>query len=358
MCQFYYGAILEAIFQYNDDASTTLISNDEEKRQVYRVLTNTSNKECIVFFKYSRHPKTTTKGTYYSWLFSFSINDKELINKYAEYYKLPIFIYLLCGQPDLKDSEIVLLKYDEYLEVKENVSITIGLEKGKNNFYLHRSKSDVLRIPRKRIGMKFNDLINSTTNRKYKLNKSQKLKDSKLIIEDNIYKGLNYYTNSNLCPLCNNDLIILNINSSKKRIQGRRCSKCNHIFLTQKHYKLVYDYNNQRKLRNDISIMEYGLANEITVSESIKENKVEKVNIQYTHVSAYILYVMKDDINKCPIHNSKMDVKVVSYGLKFKDTLYFCRQCNKYIISYAHSLELKKKSESMHELRKIIFRNI
>lgn len=45
---FYYGAILDALCQYNPDALPVLISH-EESRQVYRVMTN-SSQECILFF--------------------------------------------------------------------------------------------------------------------------------------------------------------------------------------------------------------------------------------------------------------------------------------------------------------------
>ena len=39
---FYYGAILTSILQNNPDASPTLILNNEDTRQAYKVLTNTS----------------------------------------------------------------------------------------------------------------------------------------------------------------------------------------------------------------------------------------------------------------------------------------------------------------------------
>lgn len=38
---FYYGAILDALCQYNPDASPILMSHEEEPRQVYKVMTNT-----------------------------------------------------------------------------------------------------------------------------------------------------------------------------------------------------------------------------------------------------------------------------------------------------------------------------
>ncbi|RDU23521.1 hypothetical protein [Anaerosacchariphilus polymeriproducens] len=60
---------------------------------------------------------------------------------YYDKEKMPVFIYLLGLKDDLKDCEVAILKYDEYQKVQDNQSITIGVEKGKNNFLLFRPGS-------------------------------------------------------------------------------------------------------------------------------------------------------------------------------------------------------------------------
>lgn len=256
---FYYGAILDAIFQYNDDASPALVLNDEENRQIYKILTNTSKQECIAFFKYARQPKSITKNELYSsWLFSFSQDDKEKLRNLYDSLNLPIFIYLLCCQKDLKDSEIAILKYEEFLKVQNNVSITIGVEKYRNCFMLFtsvsRSKQDAILIPRKRIGMKFDELIDEVI----KEGRQHKpvLKE-KVTFENLIDNEVETYQKSDNCPLCGSELGMIAISNNREKLDGKQCAECNQIFLTKKNYSRVYEYNGRRKLRSDVCIMEY-----------------------------------------------------------------------------------------------------
>ena len=71
------------------------------------------------------------------------------------------FIYLLCGVKGLKDSEIAVLRYDEYAEVAHKKNFTIGIKKNYSDFYLHRLKSPKgdIPIPRNRIEKTFDYLI-------------------------------------------------------------------------------------------------------------------------------------------------------------------------------------------------------
>ena len=50
---FYYGAILTTILQKNPDAIPTLILADGESKQIYKMITNSSKHEYILFFKYA-----------------------------------------------------------------------------------------------------------------------------------------------------------------------------------------------------------------------------------------------------------------------------------------------------------------
>lgn len=154
---FCYGAILTSIIEYNPDASPVLLQQSNDSRKIYKIQTNTS-KECLIFFKYAFEK---TEGSH-SWVFSFSEEDKEfLLQCHKE--KIPTFIYLLCAMNGLKNSEIAVLRYDEFSEVAHKKNFTIGTKKNYSKFYLHRTKSpkDDLEIPRNRIEKKFDDLINN-----------------------------------------------------------------------------------------------------------------------------------------------------------------------------------------------------
>ena len=149
-----YGAILDASCQYNRDASPVLMSH-EESRQVYRVMTKTSQ-ECILFLKYAS-PKTGGKSEQdVSYLFRFSDDDKQKLKNYMDKYNCPIFLYLLCKQPDLKDSEIIVLKYEEYQNVEENRVITIRIQKNKTVFCCLKKevKQEITHIRYRKIGLK------------------------------------------------------------------------------------------------------------------------------------------------------------------------------------------------------------
>ena len=157
---FYYGAILDALFQYNPDASPVLMTH-EDSRQVYKVMTNTSE-ECILFFKYASPKKFGKNEQDISYLFTFSDDDKKKLKVYMDKYNCPIFLYLLCKQSDLKESEIIVLKYEEYKNVEENRAITIRIQKNKNYILLFKkgskARDNAYQIPRNRIEKTFDEL--------------------------------------------------------------------------------------------------------------------------------------------------------------------------------------------------------
>lgn len=358
---FYYGAILGSIFQYNEDASPALVLNDEENRQIYKILTNTSKQECIAFFKYARQPKAITKNeAYSSWLFSFSQDDKDKLRNLYNTSRLPIFLYLLCCQKDLKDSDIAVLKYEEFLKVENNVSITIGVEKNKNCFMLFtsvsRSKLDAILIPRKRIGMKFDELIDEVIKEgKQRYKQHKPVLEDKVTFEALIENEIETYQNSGECPLCGGELITIKISNKNEKLEGKQCSECSHIYMTKKNYTRVYEYNGRRKLRSDVSIMEVSTDEQVLPSYNIDSTgTVSKLK----DLHADIIYIIDEEMNRCPIHNLKMDVKVMSFGKKMKDTIFFCRQCNKHIVSEKHSQYLKSQTKNSYELKGIEFKRL
>lgn len=153
---FCYGAILTAIMEYNPDSSFVLLQPHNNSRKIYHIQTNTSQ-ECVIFFKYA-FEKGQSKQ---SWLFSFSDNDKEFLKTYYD-KKIPVFIYLLCGVSELFNSEVAVLRYDEYKEISHKKSITLNKKKNSHNFFLYRTKSikDIIPLPTNRIEKTFDDLIN------------------------------------------------------------------------------------------------------------------------------------------------------------------------------------------------------
>lgn len=153
---FYYGAILTAIMEYNPDTSMVLLQPENDSRKVYRIQTN-SSQECVIFFKHAFEKKNGSQ----SWLYQFSEADKEFLQSCHD-SKIPTFIYLLCAVKNLKNSEIAVLRFDEFHEVMHKNGFTIGLKKNYPKFYLHRTKSpkDDLEIPRNRIEKDFDYLIN------------------------------------------------------------------------------------------------------------------------------------------------------------------------------------------------------
>ena len=159
---FYYGAILDAIYQYNPDASPTLVSKGDEGRQIYK-LTMGMSPDTYVFLKYASPNSNAKNKDTSSFSFAFTDEDKRKLKNLNEKSDNPVLLYLLCKQQDLKDCEIAILKYEEYLMVEENKTITIRIEKNKNNFLLFRagnkSKANAIRIPRNRIEWTFTQLL-------------------------------------------------------------------------------------------------------------------------------------------------------------------------------------------------------
>lgn len=158
---FYYGAILNAILQKNNDATPSLISNSGEIRQEYRVMTNTS-KECTLLFKSVMVKKNGKRDNYDSWTFNFSYDEIHRLEEYHKKQDIPVLIYLACLKDDLKDCEIAVLNYDEFAKVVNKHNVTIGSFKGKNNYLLFysgsRSADEAYKFPKNRIEKTFDEL--------------------------------------------------------------------------------------------------------------------------------------------------------------------------------------------------------
>lgn len=101
--------------------------------------------------------------------------------------------------------------------------------------------------------------------------------------------------------------------------------------------------------------MEYDIVETTVVIDNIgSEDTASKLKDLHTD----IIYIIDDEENGCPIHNVKMDVKLMSFGKKMKDTIFFCRQCNKHIVSKAHSKYLINQAKNISELKRIEFKRL
>lgn len=360
---FYYGAILDALCQYNPDASPVLMSQShEESRQTYKVMTNTSM-ECILFFKYASPKINGRNKDDVSYLFTFSDDDKQKLKDYQEKYNYPIFIYLLCKQSELKDSEIIILKYEEYQNVEEKRAITIRIQKNKNFILLFRrgskSEENAYRIPRNRIEKTFDELIvdNMKVLSNGVIRKSNNLSEMDLLIDS----GIKVYGDSMICPICDNQLNILTIHNNRDNMKSRICPICKRRYVNKQQYKIIRKYCGDNRLIPDLFIMDF--PNE-DFQKNIKETVVEKLTSQASSdlrdVAKNYLYIIPKDSEVCPIHKCKMDIKTLTFGIKLKDTVHFCRSCNKHIISQEQCDFLKNQNIKNRNriIQSITFKNL
>ncbi|MGN0170937.1 MAG: hypothetical protein ACI4SM_05285 [Candidatus Gastranaerophilaceae bacterium] len=341
---FYYGAILDALCQYNPDASPVLMSH-EESRQVYRVMTNTSQ-ECILFLKYAS-PKTGGKNEQdISYLFTFSDDDKQKLKAYMDKYNCPVFLYLLCKQPDLKDSEIIVLKYEEYQNVEENRAITIRIQKNKNYILLFKkgskARDNAYQIPRNRIEKTFDELSDDFMKESVSHTKKRVANNSQM--ESFIATGMEIFEDSKNCPFCDNALKGVVIHNSGDDMDSRMCPVCKRRFVNKHQYKVIRKYCGANNIIPELYIMDYPEQNKQNDEAQEKFDRKEvKEQSHFRDAVIKQFFIMEQDSDICPIHNCKMDIKVINFSIKLKDTVHFCRRCNKHIISRSHYNFLKKQ---------------
>ena len=332
---FYYGAILTSILQNNPDASPTLILNNEDTRQAYKVLTNTS-KECILFFKYASSKQKTNANEdkqYTSLSFSFSEDDKEKLKTYYENTGLPVFICLLCVKDKLNDSEIAILKYEEYEMVSQNQTVTIGLEPGKHNFYLFSGKSKSKNLAHKISTTRINKTFDELTKEVVKASPShfkeaptikKKIYENSLIPEE-----LFEHANSNICPVCNNILENVEIWDEQLNIDAKRCMQCGSVFISRKQYESICKKSGTNHLKENVLLMDL----QTHLSDDVKNDSHK---LEPLLANQNTIFVIEHEGTVCPIHKIKFQTKVINLGKRKKDTVLYCKQCKKMIIGEEH----------------------
>lgn len=353
---FYYGAILAAILQYNPDASPTLILNDEESRQAYRILTNTSKQEYILFFKYATSKQKESKDKQYtSWLFSFSVDDKEKLKTYYEKSGFPVFICLLCLRDKLYNSEIAILKYEEYKKVLANQTITIGLEAGKHNFYLFtgnsKSRDDAYKISTTRISKKFDDLAKEVIKSNPQHFRKKLIDQGKIRIRDLVTKEIIEYPNSSICPSCSYTLKNIKISDEKISFEAKKCTMCGKIYLRKDYYEKICAKLGVQYLKNEIFLMQY--------PTNVKKIRIsEKDRTIFSPEKTNIIYIVDQEGSECPIHHTKFQVKVINWGRGKRDTVLYCAECDKMIIDEEHKKSFVKMMNSQKNMKKYEFKRL
>jgi len=128
----YLGAALSLFLRYNTDAKPSMIERIDDKAQLIKMLTDTSD-EFFVFMKYTTDCRYTADGLI-SWQFALSPKDKNIIQNCID-SNHPVFIFFICGlNQDTKTGEIAIVTTDEYNDIKHKSSVTIKL-KGKRPHY-------------------------------------------------------------------------------------------------------------------------------------------------------------------------------------------------------------------------------
>ena len=156
---FYYGAILSALYRYNPDAKPVLLSHDDS-RQVYKVMTN-SSQECLLYFKYASGKVSKTNERVANYSFTFSDEEKQKLMQYSQ-NKQPLLLYLLCKHPISENSEIIVLRYDEYQLVQNHRKFVLKVQRGKKDALMLLGsgiKNDAYAISRDRLYCTFDDLL-------------------------------------------------------------------------------------------------------------------------------------------------------------------------------------------------------
>lgn len=300
---FYYGAILTTILQKNPDAIPTLILADGESKQIYKMITNSSKHEYILFFKYASMNSRTRKN-YWSCQFTFSKDDKEKLKNCYLKEKMPILICLLCvNTENFRESDIVILKYEEFEKVKKKQAITIGFKYKKHHFILYtdtKARDDGLHIETNRIEKNFDDLLVLDRRKDKRICEKKNLNDSKKV-----------YPYSNKCLFCKKTLI--NEIDENKKIELKICRHCDITYIGKNDYKKNKDYIDI--MYDKVCVIQNKLINRDTVSENNKD----------------ILYVVEKISNICPEDGVRYKYEFINFG-NYKDTIAVCPHCGKQFI--------------------------
>lgn len=264
---FYYGAILNTIISQNPDACPTLLEIGEEK-SVYKVTTNSSEKDIIVFCKYNT-VKDNKSDNYKSWTFAFSDTDKDCIKKYHD-KKYPVLIFFLCKEQNLYHSEIVICTYNEFIGISYKKSITIGKEKNKKYFLLYtdtKERKNAKRIKSNRIEMYLNRILEDDISELKDIARvpepveKTKIDSEKLTVHKRYeclrlgqeIRWVSINTGQeNICPVHNLKMDPVYIHFDKVPDIVSYCKRCGRVYVTQEHLKSIEKMIKNRRYQIEV----------------------------------------------------------------------------------------------------------
>lgn len=270
-----------------------------------------------------------------------------------------VFIYLLCLKSNIQESEIAVLRYEEYKQIKNKAALTIGVEKGKKTFFLFtgesKARSNALLLKRNRNDYRFSKLLKDelSPNGLVKIEKMQyKTTNVKASFERS---NISCYEDSAVCPICEKgDLHLAKSRDAKHHFICKKCSECGAVFLQKKDYMKIAKEYGGIPLKNNVSIMNWH--QEGYEGYYVEEvDKVEKEKSVAIVDVPNLIYTLPYDGNQCPIHHKKMNISVIDFGKHIKDTVYYCDRCNKMYIdksrkSYLEVLLKGKRIVSRYKL--------
>ena len=112
-------------------------------------------------------------------------------------------------------------------------------------------------------------------------------------------------------------------------MNSRMCPICKRRFVNKRQYKVIRKYCGSNNIIPELYIMEF---RDEKVQTKIGYERIERP-IAFEEVDRNKFFIVENESNICPIHNCRMEIKVINFGMKQKDTVHYCKRCNKNIIS-------------------------
>lgn len=148
IADFYYGAVIS--FLLNNHITPSLIESGKDRR-IYNFTTNSMDFRLVV--KYRAEKTEVKNDEYSSWTFQL-LKEYEYMNQALDDRTIALFC-LVCGDENLKNSELVVLTLEDMTKLKKQKkgSVTIS-RKGKEKYYriaMGGGRENSLKIPGNRL---------------------------------------------------------------------------------------------------------------------------------------------------------------------------------------------------------------
>lgn len=127
--ELFHGAMLAKLFRSDKPVSLRMVEMDfEQSRRAYLV-----NDTVYIYTKHSKKPHKGTRQPTYTWIFTFSVNHVNDLQRLKNNGK-DVYLALVCGQPEVNSKdpiEICFLGWDQIQmcldennhEIQQNISV-------------------------------------------------------------------------------------------------------------------------------------------------------------------------------------------------------------------------------------------